>query len=130
MLKQGITGSGRLCKRRWGERLQHHVLHDDLMHLCILHQHHLHHIWEEVIQRKKVRALLATDKQKRYLSRSCPPGCELMNTTEMKWLKRHLSNISITCPDGAKLMSMNKTIHTRFPVPPPFTSKLLLSIFC
>lgn len=85
------------------------------MHLCILHQHHLHHIWEEVIQMKKVRALLATDKQQRYLSRNYPPGCKLMNAAEMQWLKMTHANISITCPDGAKdhphQISHSPTLH-------------------
>lgn len=35
--------SSRPCgPRRQG--FEHHVLHEDLMHLCVLHQHHLHHV--------------------------------------------------------------------------------------
>lgn len=87
MLKEGRAGSRRLRECHWWQSLQHHVLHDDLVHLSVLHQHHLYHIWEEVTPRRKVRALTATDKQQRHLGRKCPPAYRLVTTTKTKQLK-------------------------------------------
>lgn len=62
VLGQGRAGSPELCKGRQWQSLQHHVLHHDLVHLSILHQHHLYHIWEQ----KKITALSRTDRQQRH----------------------------------------------------------------
>lgn len=35
--------STRPCGPGW-QGFEHHVLHEDLVHLCVLHQHHLHHV--------------------------------------------------------------------------------------
>lgn len=71
VLRQGRAGSSGLGEGHWRQSLQHHVLHDDLVHLGVLHQHHLYHIWEEVTPGKKVRALSASDRQERHLDK-CP----------------------------------------------------------
>lgn len=86
MLKQGRAGCRRLCESHGWQSLQHHVLHDDLVHLGILHQHHLYHIWEKVTPRRKVRPLSATDRQQRHLGKKCRPAYRLVTATMTKQL--------------------------------------------
>lgn len=39
-----LQGSSTRPRGPGGQGFKHHVLHEDLVHLCVLHQHHLHHV--------------------------------------------------------------------------------------
>lgn len=90
VLEHGRAGSPKLCKGRRWQSLQHHVLHHDLVHLSILHQHHLYHIWEEKKRRreeKKKGVLSTTDKKQRHRGKECPQAHRLVTATKAKQLK-------------------------------------------
>lgn len=84
VLELGRAGSPELCEHCWRQSLQHHVLHHDLVHLSILHQHHLHHIWQE---EKTMRALFSTGRQQRHHGKECPPEHTLDTAAKAKQLK-------------------------------------------